>query len=202
MRNFIQTDDKETIQIIKALNHYLMNENFDPAKVKILSADCPFYPAYDYLDIELTQNAENLHLFALYQKEHNEIHVLDGSNAVIDQLNDQKQLCLNADIIPQYLKFYFQHVRGDKGRFTVIESADDFNWLSQPNLQLRKTIQKMISPLILIQSDGDKSDFRASIAYKNALFDCIIRVFHNGKISFTQQELVIEDLDLLDYVLE
>lgn len=197
--SFEQIEHGEAAKILDRLNPQLDGSPFDPAMARILSHSLPFYTNCSL--IEVTDHDVNPPRKISMVRENNEgtIHILNGTNEPIYNLNQTIPFSLNAETVKLYTRFFFSYVRGRHGHFFVTENADEINWREEPAPNARKALGKMISPLS-IESTDEAGTFhlKASIIFKDSLFESDVQVTKDGVVSLSNQELLVEDIPVID----
>lgn len=191
----IEGNDKD--QIIKQVNPLLDFAPFQYEKTRALRQDLPFYPDYAY--IELTDNQQKPARQIGFIQKDDTVVLLDWSNKPLYALNETVPIVLNRDTILYYVRFFFNVVRGQEGRFFIVDSAEHVPWQDDPSPSARRAIGKMIDPLSLIKID-ENGDFicEASIVFKQSLFESKIIVSKTGDVRMSDQDLVIEDIPVAE----
>lgn len=77
----------------------------------------------------------------------NRLVVLDWTNEPFYQLNAAGALCLTPTTAGQYAKFFFDHVRGDDGCFTLVEPGDPIAWLPSASIQHQEAVNNLLQPV-------------------------------------------------------
>ena len=191
--------------ILDDLSPYLEGHEFKPETTDVLAQDLSFYKGYSYVEIVQHANHPPQKIHALIQKPAKQPSkkgspcILDWTNKPIYDVNAKASLVLSEANIRDYVRFFFQNVRGRHGRFLITESVDDIKWQEEPPPAARKTIAKMIHPLkILGMDDAGAYQLQACIMFKDSLFKAEITVDDAGFVEMTNEELVIEDMPVFD----
>jgi hypothetical protein len=120
-------------------------------------------------------------------------------NQPIYELNERAPIFLNERTVVEYVKFFFNYVRGRHGRFSVIEKIDDIKWQVEPPLQGRKVMQDMLSPITVVGRDSDGTfHVEGFMVFKDSLFKTKIHVKPEGIVSMSEEELKIEGMPVLN----
>lgn len=188
-------------EILDQLNPLLDGAPFDAAMVRILSHPLPFYNDYSLVEVIDHDVNPARQVSFIYNETPSDkrIHILNGKNEVIYDLNKSVPIFLNDEIISLYVRFFFSYVRGRHGRFLIVETVDEINWKEEPAPAGRKALGKMIEAIAL-KSKGEKGSYQlsASIVFKDSLFQSDITVDENGTVSLSNQELLVEDIPVID----
>ena len=194
---FEKLDLAEIATILDEVNPQFDGAPFDPIETTILALDLPFYPGYKLLDIADHRHMPATRRHVLYKPKGNVI--LDFTNGPIYKLNETLPVKLSEETVVEYIRFFFSYVRGQKGKFVLVESVDDIHWLEDPPPPARKAIGKMIEPVVVKQADP-KNGFILMICmtFKNALFKAQVTIDKIGRITLGNEQLLIEDMPLID----
>jgi len=204
--SFKEVPVKKLEMLISILNGMIEGSPLEGGKAKALAHPLPFYDGYQF--IEVRQASDNpprkFNIIAtIDQKSWQDggIVMLDGSNAPLYALNKQVPIILNDENIQVYAQFFFGYVRGAQGIFQIINTIDDIHWHEAPALSGRKALEKMIEPISLVRQDEDSYQLKATIVFRDSLFSSDILVGHDGMISLTNQQILVEDLPISDQTL-
>lgn len=194
---FKKLELNEVASILDTYNPLFEGSAFDPIETTIMAQDMPFYPGARYFDIADYSCVPPIHRFVVDGKDKH--IVLDWTNEPIYQLNSEGPIVLNEDTVTDYVRFFFNHVRGKNGRFLITESVDDVRWRDDPPPAARKTIGEMLIPLIAEPASHDGSFFMpVTVMFKDSLFQCDVDVKADGVITLDNEKLLVEDMPVLD----
>jgi len=187
--------------LIDQLNSLVEGSAFEPEKLRIITHHLPFYKDYALFEVtDISVNPErSISFIGRTDFKNNSLYVLNGTNEAIYVLNDKVQIGLTDKNIKTYLLFFFHYVRGRFGQFKIIEHVDDIVWREEPSQGGRKAIAKMVEPLT-VKSVSEQGDFtlKASIIFKDTLFESDITIAKDGKVNLHNQEMLVEDIPVLD----
>lgn len=183
--------------ILDRITPLLENTVFDPVETLIMAAETPFYPGCRLLEISSHTTMPPLRRFVLYSPKKST--VLNFTNEVIYNFNDQWPVKLSEDNIATYVRFFFTYVRGKHGRFIIAENIDDVPWKEDPPPSARQAISRMIKPITLREVD-EAGIYRleARMVFKDSLFKSDVAVKPDGLVSLSNEELLLEDMPVLD----
>lgn len=200
--SYTQIEHGAAAEILDQLNPLLDGAPFDPAMARILSHDLPFYNGYSLIEAtDHDVNPPRQVSFVYHNKTEapQRVYILNGQNEVIYHLNKAAPLFLNEDMVMLYCKFFFSYVRGRHGRFIIVENVDEINWREEPAPAGKKALGKMIEPLTLKNiTDEGAYQLKASIVFKDSLFESDITIDESGNVSLSNQELLVEDIPVID----
>jgi len=196
---YIELSDEEKEKFFSLLSAQLDGSPPDPALTRVYKHDLPFYKRWQIVEAEENQGSL-VRRFAVVAPEQMEawneesFRLLDGTNKTIYALNEELPIHLYDDIVPLYIKFFFYHVRGAQGRFHVIENIEDILWHEEPAPSGKAALSKMISTIALKASNDEHFTAAANIIFKDSLFESDITVQKDGKVTLSNQEILVEDL--------
>ena len=193
---YVKLDKAETATWVETLKDNFDGGVFDPGSTVIMARELPFYKNSKFLDIADHRMMPPARRFIVAVKEQNII--LDFTNAPIYQLNAQTPIALNNRTVIDYVRFFFSFVRGRHGRFLIVESVDDIPWREEPPPAARKAVGKMISPVLLSNTDDGLYHLSANMMFKDSLFQALIDVTPDGEVKITQENLLVEDIPVID----
>lgn len=196
---FTKVDKAKAAQIIAAVNP-LLDIKFDHDASNVMSHELSFYPGHHL--VEISRHDENPPATRnVIISSNGEITLLNWTNEPIFSLNEKLPILINEDTKADYVRFFFNYVRGSHGRFLIINTVDDIDWREEPAPAGRKALSKMIGPLSLKRKEQDGTDiFHASMVFKDSLFATEVILRPDGKISLQNEELLVEDIPVADDV--
>ena len=172
--------------------------SFNHANTIIMSRTLDFYPGFRFYDMADHTNNPATRRFALIKKDN--VVVLDFTNAPIYDVNKSAPIYLNEDTVHDYVRFFFNFVRGRHGRFLIVESVDDIAWREEPPAAAKKSISKLIMPVALIDKGLQDGNFylHAQMMFRDSLFSADIMVQKDGVVQLSNEQLLIEDMPVMD----
>lgn len=197
---FVKLEKDECREVLDEINPALDGGPFNWKTATVLAQDLSFYPGYRFLDIADYEVTPAFRKFAVHRP--GSITVLDWTNAPVYALNDKVPLGLTRETVRDYIRFFFTYVRGPHGRFAVAETVDDIEWREEPPPAARKAMGKMLQPVMVDGRNGDGS-FRltACLTFQNTLYRADIHVTRNGRVTLSDEEILIEDMPVMDSAL-
>ena len=197
--SFSQIEHGQAARILDILNPMLDGATFDPAMARILGHSLPFYKGYSLVEVSDHDVTPPRRVTCIYHEETSGVYILNGTNEPIYKLNETVPVLLTADNVRLYVRFFFSYVRGRHGHFHIVENTDEINWREEPAPNARKALGKMINPLEAKQDvTGGGFVLRASIVFKDSLFESDITVARDGSVNISNQELLVEDIPVTD----
>ena len=198
--SFVQIEHGDAAKILDVLNPLLDGSPFDSALARILSHKLSFYDGYDLVEVtNYDVNPPRRVSFVYKDGDEPEVHILNGTNEPIFALNEKVPLTITSENVYLYARFFFHYVRGRFGRFLIVENVEEIDWKEEPSPAGKKALSKMIMPLTLTSSTDNKDFYlKASIVFKDSLFESDIHVQSDGAVNLSNQELLVEDIPVLD----
>lgn len=196
---FVKLDRLETESLLKDINPVLDGADFAPATATLLAQEIGFYPGYRFIEVADYEQHPPRRRFVIHKA--GTAMPMNGSNEPIYSLNSKAPLKLSDATVVEYVRFFFANVRGRHGRFLITETVDDIQWREEPPPAARKAIGKILVPLTLTGREPDGGyRLSACMMFKDSLFKAAILVRHDGVVSLSDEELLIEDMPVLDDV--
>ncbi|MEA1938294.1 MAG: hypothetical protein U9N14_04305 [Pseudomonadota bacterium] len=175
-----------------------VNPHFEPIPMSeettvLRSRSLPFYAdmkLYAFTDYSTVPPVTK---YALYRP--GEVHVINWTNGPIYDVNECAPVQLTKENVADYARFFFSMVRGQHGRFRVVEQMNDVPFLEDPSDEISGNIAEMIHPIFHEAPDG-KSAFvlNATFLFQDALFSSKVGVNKDGSINLYDETLLLEDL--------
>ncbi|MBN8520475.1 MAG: hypothetical protein J0L77_01070 [Alphaproteobacteria bacterium] len=194
---YLKLDGDDTAELLARVNPLLDTAPFRVDTATVLSVPVSFYPGYYYADITHHGTLPALSVKVVYNQAR--AVVMTSRNEPIYALNTSVPLSLTDSNVADYVRFFFMHVRGQQGRFLIIDMVDDINWKEDPAASARKALAKMIVPLSVTGKTPEGSwKLSASMIFKDSLFQTQITVTPSGDVSLSDEELLVESLPVLE----
>jgi len=181
-------------------------------KTDVGVAKLPFYDDYQFYELtDTTREAPNRR-YMLYKP--GDPNLMNWTNEPIYTVNERAPIKLDRKSIVFYAKFFFHYVRGQLGRFIIVEKPEDVRWLPEANDKEKADVAAKLAP-VTYKGIGRDNLFTmtATVVFKNALFRTDIKVapyeldvfdpeigapehFTIGQMKLTNEELILEELNL------
>lgn len=192
-------DADKAAKILAEVNPHLEPVPFSPENTTIRSLRLSFYKGYEFFELIDMSAVPAARKYAIYKPD--DINIIDWTNQAIYDTNEKAPIHLDEKSVIDYVRFFFNYVRGRRSRFQIIESIDDIKWLAEPPLQGRKVIQEMLEPVTLVSQDQDGTfHLEAFMVFKDSLFKTKIHVKKDGLMSMSDEDLKIEGMPVLQDV--
>ncbi len=181
-------------------------------KTLVQVADLPFYEEYKFYALtDMTLPPPNVR-YVLYKP--GDLNIMNWTNEPIYMVNEKAPIKLDRKSLVTYAKFFFHYVRGQLGRFIIVEKPEDVRWLESAN---DKEKADVTAKLMNVTYKGIGRDnlftLTATVVFKNALFKTDIKVapyemdvfdpelgapehFTIGQMKLTNEELLLEELNV------
>lgn len=196
---YTKLEIEQVASIIDELNKHIQGSIFDALETTILSITVPFYKGYQFLNIADHATEPPLQRFVFQKEDTTEFTVMDWKYSTIYDLNQKVPVNIDESNVLEYVRFFFTYVKGRHGRFIVCETADHILWKDEPPLEVRKSLNKAISPLEIHEKRKDGVFIiNAFMMLKDALFAVQVFVDPTGKVTMSDHEILIEDIPVLD----
>jgi len=181
-------------------------------KTLVQMASLPFYEDYKFYALtDMTLPPPNVR-YLLYKP--GDVVLMNWTNGPIYEVNEKAPIKLDRKSLVDYAKFFFHFVRGQLGRFIIVEKPEDVAWLDTANEKEKAEVAGHIKP-VAYKGIGRDNLFTltAYVIFKNALFKTDIKVapyeldvtdpetkmpehFSIGQMKLTNEDLLIEDLNV------
>jgi hypothetical protein len=189
-------DTERTARILSEVNPHLEPVPFSEENTTIRCQKLPFYSDYEFVELTDLSAVPAARKFAIYKP--GDINVINWTNQAIYETNEKAPIKIDERTVVNYVKFFFNYVRGRHGRFLIIENIDDIRWQVEPPLQGRKVMQEMLEPVSIVSQDPDGTyNLEAFMVFKDSLFKTRIHVKPDGLVSMSEEELKIEGMPIL-----
>jgi len=172
----------------------------------------PFYEDYKlYALTDMTLPPPNVR-YVLYKT--GDLVMMNWTNEPIYDVNEKAPIKLDRKSLVPYAKFFFHYVRGQLGRFVIVEKPEDVVWLENATDEEKAKVAAHLKP-VAYKGIGRDNLFTltAIVVFKNALFKTDIKVapyemdvfdaeagvpehFTIGQMKLTNEDLLLEDLNI------
>jgi len=182
--------------MLAEINPHLDPVPLAPEATTLRVQKLPFYRDHALLELTDLSAVPGARKYVLYKP--GDVNVINWTNQAIYETNEKFPMLLDENTVVEYVKFFFNYVRGRHGRFLVIETIDDVRWQVEPPAQGRKVMQEMLEPVLLASIDPDGTfNLDAFMVFKDSLFKTKVHVRKGGIVSMSSEELKIEGIPVL-----
>jgi len=209
---FTTLSPNDAAVFLRAIAKDLLPISVAEGKTTVEIADLPFYDEYKlYALTDTTLPAPNTR-YVLYKA--GDLTIMNWTNEPIYSVNEKAPIKLDRKSLVTYAKFFFHYVRGQLGRFIIVEDPADLRWLETAT---DKEKADVAGHLMKVKYKGIGRDnlftLTATVVFKNALFRTDIKVapyemdvfdpeigapehFTIGQMKLTNEELLLEELNM------
>src|SRR6185369_8997257 len=157
--------------IVDEIRDWLESKNMDANTVDIRVASLPWYEDFRFYTLADDEQTR----YMLYRP--GEPEPMNWTNEIIYRVNERAPIKLDRKNVIPYARFFFHYVRGQLGRFIIVEKPEEIAWLDTAT---EEEMQKVADRLMPVTYKGIGRDNRylltATVIFKNALFKTNIRV--------------------------
>lgn len=181
-------------------------------KTLVQVAALPFYDEYKlYALTDMTLPPPNVR-YLIYKT--GDLNIMNWTNEPLYGVNEKAPIKLDRKTLVPYAKFFFHYVRGQLGRFIIVEKPEDVRWLDDANEKEKADVAAHLMP-VTYKGIGRDNLFTltATVIFKNALFRTDIKVapyemdvfdpeigapehFTIGQMKLTNEDLLLEELNV------
>jgi hypothetical protein len=162
----------------------------------------PFYPEHFLAEIALAPDTSATHATALLALVLGPVGLalLDGTSDVLHDLNKQVPITLSDDAVADYLRLFCSAIRGDDGRFQIVEDTSDIPWRDSDTAGAQKAeTRDALAPLTVAPRANDAATWAATgtVLYADALFAAGFVVHSNGTVEIGDDDPIAGHLDIV-----
>ena len=197
--NWQEIDPEEMPRLVAEINRELKERQFDPNTTIGQRADLPWYAEHELY--EFTDTASGTPTFKrriLYSPE--SFQVMNWTNGPIYSTNERAPIHVTEDNAPEYVRFFFNYVKGRHGRFVIVENVDEIDWDGDVPEKAKEKISQMLTPVNVTSSEDGKITLLAYMVFKDSLFRANVHVERDGMVSLSDEALVIEGMPIVEDV--
>lgn len=197
--SYVQLETNEIASFIDNLNKDIQGSTFDPLETTIMAIDIPFYKGHRFLDIADHATNPPLQRFAMQNTKTGKFVIIDYRFQTIYDYNAKAGITLDKENVLEYVRFYFDHVKGRHGKFIICESAEHIKWKDEPPAAVKKSLNDALEHLTVKETKDDGTFVvKAHMMLKDSLFTTDVNVDKTGRVTMTDHEILIEDIPVLD----
>ncbi len=200
--SYTQLEADEIAAFLYELNKQVDGSTFDPLETTILAIDIPFYKGHRFLDVADHATNPPLRRYVLQNKETSAFVIIDYKYQTLYDYNASAGITLDEKNVLEYVRFYFDHVKGRHGKFKICETAEHIQWKDEPPAAVKKSLNDALEYLNIKETKDDGTFVVAAhMMLKDALFKTDVLVDKTGRVTMTDHEILIEDIPVLDSAL-
>ena len=205
-------DAAATQKLLAAIAGDIAPITLKDGQVTVKVADLPFYDEFKLFELtDTSRPAPNLR-YMLHKPGH--VSLMNWTNEPIYAVNEIAPIKLDRKTVVPYAKFFFHYVRGQLGRFIIVEKPEDVTWLPTATPEEKAKVAKHLMP-VKYQPIGRDNLYTltATVVFKNALFKTDIKIapyeldafdaeqnapehFTIGQMKLTNEDLLEEELNV------
>ncbi len=181
-------------------------------KTTVQAASLPFYDEFKFYALSDTTLPQPNTRYMLYKP--GDLSLMNWTNEPIYSVNERAPIKLDRKTCVPYAKFFFHYVRGQLGRFIIVEKPEEVVWLANANDKEKAEVASRLMPVTYKGIGRDNLyTLTASVVFKNALFKTDIKIapyemdvfdaelgqpehFTIGQMKLTNEDLLLEDLNV------
>ncbi|WP_243311175.1 hypothetical protein [Fundidesulfovibrio agrisoli] len=196
--------------IIDAVSPLIALAEFSSGKTVVQAAELPFYEGVKFYALSDNTLPPPNTRYAFHKDGLTVLH--DWTNEPIYKLNEELPLILTEQTMIPYVRFFFHYVRGQLGRFIIVENLDEVPWLPEATDDEKAAVEAELMPVSYrgIAPDGMHT-LVATVVFKNALFRTNVKIapqamdvtnpetgieegYTFGQMMLCNEELLLEEL--------
>ncbi|MDD3371374.1 MAG: hypothetical protein PHE27_06060 [Alphaproteobacteria bacterium] len=209
---FQKLDDAAVQKFLSDISGDMAPITFAEGKTTVESAALPFYDEFKlYAISDTTLPAPNTR-YVLYKP--GDVSVMNWTNEPIYSVNERAPIKVDRKTSLPYARFFFHFVRGQLGRFIIVEKPEEVTWLPNANEKEKADVNQRLTPIAYKGIGRDNLiTLTATVVFKNALFKTDIKIapfemdvpdpevggmehFTIGQMKLTNEELLLEELNV------
>ena len=139
---------------------------------------------------------------------------MNWTNEPIYSVNERAPIKIDRKTCLPYARFFFHYVRGQLGRFIIVEKPEEVVWLPNATEKEKADVNSRLMPITYKGIGRDNLiTLTATVVFKNALFKTDIKIapfemdvfdaeinapehFTIGQMKLTNEDLLLEDLNI------
>lgn len=185
---------------------------FPEGKTSVQYAALPFYDDYKLYAVSDTSLPPPNTRYMLHKP--GDAGLMNWTNEPIYAINERAPIKIDRKTCIPYARFFFHFVRGQLGRFIIVEKPEEVVWLANANDKEKAEVNEKLMPVTYKGIGRDNLiTLTATVVFKNALFKTDIKIaplemdvfdpeinapehFSIGQMKLVNEDLLIEDLNV------
>ncbi len=185
---------------------------FADGKTSVQCASLPFYDDFKLYAVSDSSLPPPNTRYLLHKT--GDAGLMNWTNEPIYAVNERAPIKIDRKTCLPYARFFFHFVRGQLGRFIIVEKPEEVVWLANANDEEKKEVNSRLMPLTYKGIGRDNLiTLTATVVFKNALFQTDIKIapfemdvfdaelnapehFSIGQMKLTNEDLLLEDLNV------
>lgn len=192
-----EIDPEDVPALVASINRELKERPFDATMTIAKRASLPFYAEHDLIELIDTATADPVYTRrVLYGPDG--FQILNWSNGPIYTTNEKAPINVNEDNAAEYVKFFFNYVKGRHGRFVIVDNVDEIAWAGDVPAKGKEAVARIVKPVTVTSNENGKIVLLAFMAFKDSLFRANVNVERDGMVSLSEEALVIEGMPIIE----
>lgn len=209
---FQELDATATQKILEDIADDIAPVTLPAGKTVIRSTGLEFYDEYKLYSLSDTTLPEPNTRYMLYKT--GDASLMNWTNEPIYSVNERAPIKVDRKTCIPYARFFFHYVRGQLGRFIIVEKPEEIVWLANANDKEKAEVAQHLMPVTYKGIGRDNLiTLTATVVFKNALFKTDIKIapfemdvfdpesgapehFTIGQMKLTNEDLLLEDLNV------
>jgi hypothetical protein len=209
---FQKLDDAAAQKFLGEIAADLAPAKLTEGKTTVEAASLPFYDEFKIYAISDTSLPPPNTRYVLYKP--GDVSVMNWTNEPIYSVNERAPIKVDRKTSIPYARFFFHFVRGQLGRFIIVEKPEEVTWLPNANDKEKADVNSRLMPITYKGIGRDNLiTLSATVVFKNALFKTDIKIapfemdvfdpeinapehFTIGQMKLTNEDLLLEDLNV------
>jgi hypothetical protein len=194
-----EIDPEDVPAMVAAINRELKERPFDATMTIGKRQSVSFYAEHDLMEFVDTSTSNPTYTRrVLYGPDG--FQVMNWSNGPIYTANEKAPINVNEDNAAEYVKFFFNYVKGRHGRFVIVEDVSEIAWEGDIPAKGKEAVAKIIKPVAVTTVEDGKINLLAFMVFKDSLFRANVHVERDGMVSLSDEALVIEGMPIVEDV--
>lgn len=194
-----EIDPEDVPRLVAEINRELKDKEFDAATTIGRRTQLPFYAEHELIELVDTGTDDPVFIRrALYRP--GDFQILTWANAPIYTTNEKAPISVSEENAPDYVKFFFNFVKGRHGRFVIVEHVDEIAWDGNVPEKGKEAIAKILQPVTVTSNEDGRITLVAYMVFKDSLFRANVHVERDGMVSLSDEALVIEGMPIIEDV--
>jgi len=209
---FQELDNAATQKFLSDIASDLAPITLAEGKTSVQCADLPFYDEFKLYAISDSSLPQPNTRYVLYKP--GDVSIMNWTNEPIYAVNERAPIKIDRKTCLPYARFFFHFVRGQLGRFIIVEKPEEIIWLANANDKEKAEVNEKLMPVTYKGIGRDNLiTLSATVVFKNALFKTDIKIapfemdvfdpeinapehFSIGQMKLTNEDLLLEDLNV------
>jgi hypothetical protein len=181
-------------------------------KISVQCAALPFYDEFKLYAVSDSSLPQPNTRYMLYKP--GDASLMNWTNEPIYAVNERAPIKIDRKTCLPYARFFFHYVRGQLGRFIIVEKPEEVVWLVNATDKEKAEVNERIMPITYKGIGRDNLiTLTASVVFKNAMFKTDIKIapfemdvfdpelnapehFTIGQMKLVNEDLLLEDLNV------